>query len=196
MTLCELTAQARAKPPLVANIPAELKAKDQWVDWRYEERKGKQTKVPVSPATGYYASSTEPADWASFSAALWPGSDQGITVLSEYRLALASQGAIAKRAHQRISRPLRDQAQGRRGHVIGMQRSVTHAHDYGVALLSAPTFLTQLERRPENACQTSGSAVTAVSAIAAPPGADLQVAGASQPAANPPTQPDSRGGAA
>lgn len=34
------------------NVPAELRERDQWVCWRYEERGGKPTKVPVSPRTG------------------------------------------------------------------------------------------------------------------------------------------------
>lgn len=49
----------------LANIPDELKALDQWVCWRWEERDGRRTKVPVS-ARGGLASSTNPATWASF----------------------------------------------------------------------------------------------------------------------------------
>jgi len=35
------------------NVPAELKAKRQWINWRYGVRDGKMTKVPIAPwATG------------------------------------------------------------------------------------------------------------------------------------------------
>ena len=34
------------------NVPAELRERRQWVCWRYEERGGKRTKVPVSSRTG------------------------------------------------------------------------------------------------------------------------------------------------
>lgn len=165
MSIVEPTAQARMNPPQVETIPAELKAKAQWVSWRYEERTGKPTKGAVAPRTGLSASSMEPADGASLNAVLWLGSDQGITVLSEYRLAPASQGATAKRARQHISRPLRDQAQARRGYVIDMQQTVTHAHANGLALQSVPPCLTQHGRWPEYACQICGPAVTAMAAL-------------------------------
>lgn len=52
-----------------SGIPQELKALDQWVDWKFkfdESRKKKWTKVPVSPATGRFAKSTDPSTWATF----------------------------------------------------------------------------------------------------------------------------------
>jgi putative DNA primase/helicase len=55
---------------LVENIPEELTERPQWVVWRYEQRDGKQTKVPRTPSTGLRASSTDPMTWATFSEAL------------------------------------------------------------------------------------------------------------------------------
>jgi putative DNA primase/helicase len=60
----------------VAAIPAELVDADRWIAWRYEERtdkhgRTKQTKVPVrcdNPTR--QASSTDPATWTTFTAAL------------------------------------------------------------------------------------------------------------------------------
>ena len=46
-------------------IPAELKACPQWVDWRYETRDGKLTKVPYQP-NGKRAKSTQAATWSTF----------------------------------------------------------------------------------------------------------------------------------
>jgi len=51
-------------------IPETLRERDQWVCWREEERDGKPTKIPVTPGTGGFASSTDPETWASFGAAL------------------------------------------------------------------------------------------------------------------------------
>ena len=51
-------------------IPETLRDRDQWVCWREEERDGKPTKIPVTPGTGGFASSTDPETWASFGAAL------------------------------------------------------------------------------------------------------------------------------
>jgi primase-polymerase (primpol)-like protein len=47
-----------------------LTSLDQWVCWRREERDGKATKVPVEPATGGYASTTEPDTWTDVETAL------------------------------------------------------------------------------------------------------------------------------
>ena len=38
----------------------------QWLVWRLEERHGRPTKIPYSPATGQRASSTAPENWASY----------------------------------------------------------------------------------------------------------------------------------
>lgn len=50
-------------------IPDELRALPQWVSWRYETRGEKRTKVPLNPATGRRASSTDPATWGTYEAA-------------------------------------------------------------------------------------------------------------------------------
>lgn len=74
MTAATRTKPARPKalPVLFGNIPAELRAKPQWVVWRYEERKDKKgevdwTKIPYTSA-GTSASSTDPATWSTFEA--------------------------------------------------------------------------------------------------------------------------------
>lgn len=51
-------------------VPAELRVLPQFVCWRYAERKGKVTKVPVNPKTGNEASCADSMHWASFDAAL------------------------------------------------------------------------------------------------------------------------------
>jgi putative DNA primase/helicase len=58
---------ARARVPLRANaIPGGLRARAQWVCWRYERRGEKRTKVPKNPRTGANASPTDPTTWGSF----------------------------------------------------------------------------------------------------------------------------------
>lgn len=52
------------------NIPAELRARPQWVGWKLTTRDGKPTKVPVNPATGGNADPTDPATWGTFEAAV------------------------------------------------------------------------------------------------------------------------------
>lgn len=47
------------------NIPAELKKERRWVCWKFEQRSGKQTKVPYNPA-GSRAKSNTPETWAGF----------------------------------------------------------------------------------------------------------------------------------
>lgn len=55
----------------VTNIPDELKRCSHWIVWRYETRQGgKSTKVPYNPKTGTYASTVDPATWATFDEAL------------------------------------------------------------------------------------------------------------------------------
>ena len=50
----------------VTAIPRELTELPQWVAWRREEREGKTTKVPYTPATGKRASTTNSATWTPF----------------------------------------------------------------------------------------------------------------------------------
>jgi putative DNA primase/helicase len=45
--------------------PDDLSELDQWVLWRYEDRRGKPTKLPYQSGRRY-ASSTDPNTWASF----------------------------------------------------------------------------------------------------------------------------------
>ncbi len=52
------------------NIPEALRARPQWVCWRYRERDGQRTKVPIAPANGRNASATKPSDWSSFDDAI------------------------------------------------------------------------------------------------------------------------------
>jgi hypothetical protein len=49
----------------IESIPLCLRVLRQWVCWRYDDRGGKPTKVPVTIG-GYNASSTDPTDWYSF----------------------------------------------------------------------------------------------------------------------------------
>ncbi|OAQ51520.1 hypothetical protein HTG_19120 [Natrinema mahii] len=51
-------------------LPADLRDRDQWVCWKEEPRDGKPTKIPVTPGSGAFASSTDPETWASFETAL------------------------------------------------------------------------------------------------------------------------------
>jgi primase-polymerase (primpol)-like protein len=52
------------------NIPDELKRRQQWVNWRLEERDGKLTKVPYNPRTADKASTTDSATWSTFEVAV------------------------------------------------------------------------------------------------------------------------------
>jgi putative DNA primase/helicase len=64
-------------PPRVVpeNIPAEMKARNQWVVWKYEwkapkkKKPGKWDKPPINARTGGYASSTDAETWCSFEVA-------------------------------------------------------------------------------------------------------------------------------
>jgi putative DNA primase/helicase len=51
-------------------IPIELRDRPQWVVWRLEERDGKPTKVPYRSDGEGRASSTDPATWGTFDAAV------------------------------------------------------------------------------------------------------------------------------
>jgi primase-polymerase (primpol)-like protein len=52
-------------------IPASMRNALQWVNWRYELRGGKVTKVPCRP-DGRPASSTDPSTWSSLEVVLRP----------------------------------------------------------------------------------------------------------------------------
>jgi putative DNA primase/helicase len=49
-----------------AGIPAELRALARWVAWRYIERDGRATKVPLCARTGAAASAIDPATWTDY----------------------------------------------------------------------------------------------------------------------------------
>lgn len=51
--------------------PQELIELDRWCVWRYEERDGKFTKIPVNPLTGELARSNDESTWSSFEHALY-----------------------------------------------------------------------------------------------------------------------------
>jgi hypothetical protein len=52
---------------MFGNIPDEMRAFNQWVVWRYEDRDAdKPTKVPYSPKTNRLASVTDPLSWATY----------------------------------------------------------------------------------------------------------------------------------
>ncbi|TWT89144.1 hypothetical protein [Neorhodopirellula pilleata] len=52
------------------HIPQRLTELDQWVCWKLSKTETQFTKVPISPKTGYQASSIDPCDWSSFKAAM------------------------------------------------------------------------------------------------------------------------------
>ncbi len=54
----------------VSVLPKQLRERDQWVCWREEPRDGKPTKIPVTPESGEFASSTDPDTWTSVETAL------------------------------------------------------------------------------------------------------------------------------
>lgn len=59
------------EPTQVLNtFPAELRTLPQWVNWRFEQRKGKKTKVLYDPKTRRAASSTDPSTWATYEQAV------------------------------------------------------------------------------------------------------------------------------
>jgi putative DNA primase/helicase len=47
-------------------IPEELRTRAQWVNWRFEERDNKPTKMPYNPRTREKAKSTDSATWSPF----------------------------------------------------------------------------------------------------------------------------------
>jgi primase-polymerase (primpol)-like protein len=55
-----------ALPVLADGIPTELRERSQWVNWRYAERDGRWTKLPIIAGTDRHASSTDARTWRSF----------------------------------------------------------------------------------------------------------------------------------
>ena len=52
------------------DFPQELMDLEQWTVWRYVNRSGKPTKIPVDPLTGMNAKSNDPSTWRTFAEAL------------------------------------------------------------------------------------------------------------------------------
>ena len=50
----------------IDSIPQELKELPNWCVWKYETRRGKQTKVPFNPQSQRRAKSNDPATWTDF----------------------------------------------------------------------------------------------------------------------------------
>lgn len=46
-----------------------MKREPQWICWNYEDRDGEQTKVPIDPSTGSYASASDTDTWTTYEAA-------------------------------------------------------------------------------------------------------------------------------
>ena len=61
----------------IENIPEELKEIRQWVMWKKETRKGKETKVPYQP-NGNRADSTKPQTWNTFQSCINASGFDGI----------------------------------------------------------------------------------------------------------------------
>jgi primase-polymerase (primpol)-like protein len=55
--------------PTESDLPSTLTTRDQWLCWRAEKRDGKQTKIPVDPTTGEFASTTDSDTWSDFETA-------------------------------------------------------------------------------------------------------------------------------
>jgi hypothetical protein len=53
-----------------SRIPEELKLLRRWVNWRYVERNGKRTKVPLNPHTGAPASCDDRTTWGGYEEAV------------------------------------------------------------------------------------------------------------------------------
>ncbi len=66
-----------AQPVNPDGIPADLKARPQWICWRWErDKKGKWTKVPIHPSTGKRIDALDPANWCNFEGA-WDAYEGG-----------------------------------------------------------------------------------------------------------------------
>ncbi len=55
---------------LETQLPSEMTELRQWVNWRYELRKGHATKVPYNAQTLKRASTTKPATWSTYAHAV------------------------------------------------------------------------------------------------------------------------------
>src|SRR5262249_16728509 len=68
-----------ALAPFFKSVPAELKARPQWVVWRYEWKadKSKWDKPPRGARTGHYIDVTNPENWVAFDEAVTAYKDGG-----------------------------------------------------------------------------------------------------------------------
>jgi hypothetical protein len=57
-------------PDKSENIPQELKALPQWICWKWGNRDGKATKIPINPKNNGFAKTTDPKTWTGFEMAL------------------------------------------------------------------------------------------------------------------------------
>jgi len=57
-------------PTDFSQVPTELRELSQWICWRFAERDGRETKLPVSPETGLRVDVTDAAKWVSFERAV------------------------------------------------------------------------------------------------------------------------------
>ena len=61
-------------------LPDDLKDHGRFCAWRYEDRNGRQTKVPYHPLTGEAARSNDPGSFVSFSEAVQANGYEGIGI--------------------------------------------------------------------------------------------------------------------
>ena len=61
-------------------LPDDLKDHGRFCAWRYEDRNGRQTKVPYHPLTGEAARSNDPGSFVSFSEAVQANGYDGIGI--------------------------------------------------------------------------------------------------------------------
>ena len=52
------------------HVPAALRERPNWVNWQYETRDRKKTKVPINPHTGRHAKTNDPTTWSHYETAL------------------------------------------------------------------------------------------------------------------------------
>jgi len=57
-------------PTDISSIPEELRSLKQWICWRFEDRDGKETKLPCDPKNGREVDVQEIAAWVSFDVAM------------------------------------------------------------------------------------------------------------------------------
>lgn len=65
-------------PSNLATIPTELVNRPQWLNWHWERREGRVTKVPYIPSTERLASSTDPETWSNFQDVCQDTYDRGV----------------------------------------------------------------------------------------------------------------------